>query len=255
MEGVPVFRQRVFSTTLNVMFVILFALLQFVSCDSKDRTQNANNNVILKYIYVVENVNGYGVAYTEDCHTMLYRRDSIDNYIVYYTKSDERMAKKGHEKIADNIVRIEMNSSLKSLISILSIHGGAFCKMNNSQEYDVFYFDEQMIGYSLKQPDISHNSILPENEEKENEIKQILILLNLAYEVALSINNENACGWNYIVSALEPSLEIMNYEVLTNDTIYDRKIKSQIPKILNATEGLTNHCYFLRGKLNSQNRK
>lgn len=239
------FRRKDYITDFKVIIVIIIAVVGLISCDSKGVSKNTTTQ---KYLNIVDNIDGYRVAYSDDSHTMIYKQDSLGNYIVYYAHLDDRLAKKGYERIRDEVVRIEIDSSLKTLISFFTIHGGAFCKTNNNLEYDLIIFDDSMNEYSLKRVETSLHSTMKEIKGKEDEIKEIIILLNRVYEMALSVDNYNISGWNYIVTALEPSQRIVSYDVMTNDTIYDLYVKNRIRKVAGTTEGLTKCYYMLKKK-------
>ena len=53
-------------------------------------------------------------------------------------------------------------------------------------------------------------------------------------------------GWNNIVSALEPSLNLVDYDVLKSDTVYAPIIKEHITRVVNSTEGLTQYHNLLQ---------
>lgn len=236
-------------------YLVAFLLITiFVSCHSSGKRQN-NNYTSSKYITLIDNAEGYSTAYTEDGHTMIYSKDSAGNFIVYYAKQDKDAGKYGYDRIKEKIVRVEMNLSLNSLNSILSVNGGAFCKMNNDMVYDTYYFDEQMNGKALEHLEVLYQPIPKEEIGTENNLKRIMIILNIAYNIAQLISNDNASGWNYIVSSLEPIQNMITYEVITSDAVHDERIQSRIMKIKQTVEGLTHYYLLLQEKMISQNIK
>ena len=231
---------------MNIKVFVVFVLLVtlFVSCGSRNKKERINGNAIPKYITMIENSRGgYNSAFTEDGHTVIYRSDSIGNYIVYYTKYDGNAGKYGYDRIKEKIVRVEMDSYLNGVNSFVAISGGVFCKKENNI-YSAYYFDEKMNGYNLKQIETPSESI--RKDEKGNDLKRILTLLGVAHKIAITINNSNVSGWNNIVSALEPSLNLVAYDVLKSDTVYDPIIKEHITRIVNSTEGLTQYHNLLQ---------
>ncbi len=234
---------------------LLLVMVMFATCGSKGKKQEAKTISVHKYIYIVENVEAYDVAYTEDGHTLIYRNDSVGNFIVYYAKFDDNAGKHGYDRVKEKAIRAEMDSSLKTLKSISSIYGGAFCKRNDNTGYAAFYFDEEMKGNSIDQIAIPLDDAQSEKTSKEQEIKHILSLLNVAYILAHSINDNNVSGWNNMALALEPVQDILTYDVIKNDTVYDPKIKAHISKLTNSAKGLTHFCNLLREKHISQKAK
>lgn len=232
---------------------LLLVLFMFTACGSKGKKQETKNNSVHKYISLIENVVGYNVAYTEDGHTLVYSNDSVGDFIVYYAKFDDNAGKHGYDRVKEKVVRVEIDSSLKTLKSILSIYGGAFCNRNDNMGYAAFYYDEQMKGNSINQIAIPFDDEQSEEPSKEQEAKHILSLLNVAYILAHSINDKNVSGWNNMTLALEPVQDILTYDVIKNDTVYDPIIKAHISKLTNSTEGLTRFYNLLWENYNSQN--
>ena len=230
--------------------VILFFLPLLYSCGSYGKKQNVIGNAQRKYITIVESINSYNAAYTDDGHILLYTKDSKDSYVIYYAKLDDFAGKHGYDIIKDKVVRVEMNPSLNTLISLISVYGGAFFKVENETGFKTYYFDENMNVKTIEQTIC--DSILTEKTGKHNEFKRIVALLNVAYKMALSIRDNHARDWDYIVSALEPTQKLLVYDVITSDTIYDTKIKNQILKIKNTEEGLTHFYYILLKRMNNK---
>lgn len=224
---------------LSITFVLL------ISCGLSTTKKNVQNTVSRKYITVVEKKDGFSTAYTEFGHTMIYGKDSIDNYIVYFTKFDNNAVKFNNKMIKDKIVRVELDSSLSILKNFITISGGAFCDTNEVRGYDVYFFDEKLNGKRQEQIEVPE---LLSDIDDEHKVKRIMELLNIGYNIALSINNKDADGWYKIISALEPIQELMGFDVMKNDTIYDPIVNKHISKISLTTEGLTQFNILLQKK-------
>ena len=122
--------------------------------------------------------------------------------------------------------------------------------MDSVMGYNACYFDDQMIGDSIKHIEIPQT---PQHSEttsssKELKVKQILMLLNVAYQLARKINESNVSGWNNIVSILEPSLNIFSYDIVPSDTIYDNIVIGHVSKINSAKERFSQYYSLLREK-------
>lgn len=238
---------------MNNTITLLLVLVIFAACGSKVEKQETKNISVHKYISVVENVEGYDVAFTEDGHTLIYSNDSAGDFIVFYAKFDDNAGKHGYDRVKDKVVRVEMDSSLTIMKSISSIYGGAFCSRNDNTGYAAFYYDEQMKGNSIDQIAVSLDDTQSEETSKEQEIKHILSLLNVAYILAHSISDNNVSGWNNMALALESVQDIITYDIIKNDIIFDSIIKTHISKLANSKEGLSQFCNLLREKYNRQN--
>ena len=224
----------------------------FVGC-SYGTKKPVSSIIIQKFITVVDK-NDYCVAYTEDGHTFIYEKNYANNFILYYTKFDEDAGKYGNDRIKDKIIRVEIDSTLDTLKSIMSVHGGAFCTKKDFAGYEIYCFDDQMNAKYIERVEVPIESEYSK-ERIEDEIKRIIEVLDIADKIALSINEYNVSGWNYIVSALEPSLCLPTYDVTTNDIINDTKAKNRIAKIKNTIEGLTHFNNLLFEKMNEQKGK
>ncbi|MEE1087449.1 MAG: hypothetical protein UIC63_00625 [Bacteroidaceae bacterium] len=231
-----------------LLLLITFAL--FVSCGLSTTKEECSTHNHRKYITVVDKKDGFSSAYTEYGHTMIYGKDSIDNYIVYFAKFDNNAGKYENRMIKEKIARVEFDSSLSTLKNFITISGGAFCDTNEVRGYNAFYFDEKLNGNSIEQIEEPEQSCEIDDEHK---VMRILELLNVGYNIALSINNTNSGGWYNIVSALEPIQELLSYDVIENDTIYDPIVKKHISKISITTEGLTQYKNELQEKMISKN--
>ena len=211
------------------LWIIAFLL---VSCGyNGDKTSN-NSNVIKNHITICSNMDGYETAFTEEGHVLIYKKDSASNYIVYYAKFDEKAGKFGYDRIKEKIVRAEMDSSLTTLKSLVSASGGASCEMNGDMGYSVCYYDEQMNRGELDNIITPHGFMLSDENGKENdEVTRIIVLLNVAYKIADLVNKEGCGGWLSVVFALESTLTLSTYDLVTSDTIYNPKVKERIFKI------------------------
>lgn len=230
---------------------LLLVIVMFSACGSKGKKMDTKNISVYKYIFVVENVEGYDVAYTEDGHTLIYSNDSIGDYIAYYAKIDDNAGK--FDKIKDKVVRIDVDSSLNSLRSILFFYGGIMCDRSNDMRHIVYYFDEKMNENDIEYIDTPTDPEIKESSAKDYKIKRIRYFLNVAYQLIDRINNGNAHGWYNIACALESSQDILMYEIMFNDTIYDPKVMKRISKISKTTEWFKQYHSELREKMISKN--
>lgn len=229
-------------------------LVLFVSCGSSGK-KNTYSTPVKKYITVVGNDNRNKVAYTEDGHIMIYEKDSVGNYIVYYVKFENGLGKYGLKGIEEKIIRAEVDSSLTILSSFLSVMGGSFCELDSLMGYKALYFDEKMKGDSIDLIDVSADLGMMNNNSEENVIKRLSVLLDIAYTIALAINEKNPRGWNSIVYALEPTQSLKTYEVLITNTIYDEKVKKRLPRVWGMNEELTSLNHYLREKKSEENER
>ena len=227
--------------------VYFISSLLLLSCGSSQKKTHSSIPSP-KFINIVESPDGFSSAYTEDGHTIIYETDSANNYIVYYAKFDDNAGKKGYDRVKDKAIRIETDSSMNMLTSFVSAYGGASCLIDENGECQVFYFDEQMNRNNVE----LHNNRLEEPSESigslESKIKRITYLLSVSYDIAKNVNERNIGGWNYIVSALEPSYSILNHDVMTQEAVYDPKAKKHISKLSSTTEGLTQLCLLFQEK-------
>ena len=219
--------------------IILFSFLLFLSCGSNNKKNTQNSTPSANYINVVKSPDGFNSAYTEDGHTMIYETDSANNYIVYYAKFDDNAGKKGYDRVKDKAVRVEIDSSLSTLISFVSVYGGVSCKIDDHGAYQAWFFDEQMNDYNIELYGIHLGEQPAEIGNQEAIVKRIIKLLTIAHEIAKAINNRNTGSWNYIVSALEPSQSITNYDIMIQETIYAPKVKEHISRLSSVNERLT----------------
>ena len=237
---------------MRYFFIILLLLAFFVSCGSSGKKTDGYSNVPRKYITVVNDIDGCCAAYTDDGHTLLYSNDSVGNYIVYYLKYDDNTEKYGQDWNKDHIVRVEMDSSLNMTKSIISVYGGAFCEKNSDTGYNAYYFDENIKENSIDCIDVPSCYEQLDVTGEYRIIKRIFELLNDACIIAHSIDNKSASGWYNIVSALEPTQIILNYDVIVQDTICDPVIYEHISKIEKVTERFTCYYFMLQEKMISQ---
>ena len=235
-------------TLISIVGILLLC------CACNYTGKSSTNRTAKKYINVVENENGYNVAYTEDGHTMLYTNDSAGNYSVLYVKFENGAGKYGLKGIEEKIVRAEMNATLTTLNSFATIQGGAFCKVDNIMGYNVCYFDEHLNCDSLAEimESVELNQI--EGMRVEQEVKRITELLNIAHNIAQSINKNNRSGWIKIIYALEPTQELINFDVMVISDVYDHRVQKRLPIIQNIAKELTEFNKTLREKMIIQDR-
>ena len=231
-------------------FVCFLVTIVLCSCNSSGK--KTISTPTKKHINVVENVNGYNVAYTEDGHTILYTNDSIGNYSVYYVKFENRAEKYGQKGIGEKFVRAEMDATLTTLNSFVTIHGGAFCEIDSFMGYKVCFFDEQLKGDSLENTNVTTDFTQLEEMGAEHEVKRISALLNVAFDIATIISKNNPRGWNNITYALEPTQRLLAFNVMKSNDVYDQRVQMRLPKLRNIAEELTKFYFVLQKKKNGQ---
>ena len=224
---------------MKKILVIFFSLIFIASCGSRHKKAIHGSISSPKYISVVENTDGFSSAYTEDGHTLIYKTDSNSNVVVYYAKFDDNAGKKGYDRVRDKAIRVEIDSSLNVIKSFVSLYGGALCKINSNGIYALHYFDEQMNDNNIELPEIYLHKLTVDKGNVEPKVKRIIEILTTAYNIAYNISDSNIGGWNYIVSALEPTQGITSYDIMTQETVYSPNVKEHISKLDNTTEGLT----------------
>ena len=234
-------------------FLLMLSYALFISCSCSTKNKDVQDTVNQKYITVVEKENEFCSAYTEDGSTMIYGKDSIGNYIIYFAKFDNNAGKYENRIIKEKAIRVELDSSLSILKGFVTISVGAFCDINEEGGYNVYYFDEKLNGRSLDWIGIPLNTDENADIDHEKKIKKILELLNVGYNIALSINNTNAEGWYNVVSALEPFQNLLTYDIMNNDMVYSPNVKKHISKIKMTTDGLSQFNSILLKKKNGQN--
>ena len=212
----------------------------------------SKNRPAKKYINVVENVNGYNVAYTEDGHTMLYTNDSLGNFSIFYVKFENGAGKYGLKDIEEKIIWAKTDTTLTTLNSFATVQGGAFCKVDSIMGYNVCFFDEHLNRDSLAKISVSVECTQIEEMGVEQEVKHISELLNIAYNIAQSINKKNPRGWSNIVYALEPTQDLSNFDVMVIGDVYDQRVQKRLPRIQNIAKELTDFYHSFIEKYNSQ---
>lgn len=224
---------------MKKILVIFFSLIFIASCGSRHKKAIHGSIFSPKYISVVENTDGFSSAYTEDGHTLIYKTDSNSNVVVYYAKFDDNAGKKGYDRVRDKAIRVEIDSSLNVIKSFVSVYGGALCKINCNDVYTLHYFDEQMNDKNIELPEYLLEKQAIDKRNIESKVKRLIEILTAAYNIAYNINDSNIGGWNYIVSALEPTQSIISYDIMTQETVYSPNVKEHISKLNSTTEGLT----------------
>lgn len=232
------------------MLGILFFL--FGSCSNNGRKENNYTNNAQNQITIVESVGDNNTAFTKDGSTIIYSNDSAGNYIIYYAKFDDNTGKYGYDRIKERIVQVEIDSTLNTIKSIISAYGGAFCETDDDFGYNIYCYDEMMKSHRIEHVPAICEPVSPECTGKEYEVKKIISLLNVACKIAYSIKEQNAEGWHKVVEALQPSLDIFNYEAIMCDTIYDTLAKNHIRRICSTKESLTRHYLMLLDKKNNE---
>ena len=218
--------------------ILFFSLIIIASCSSKYKKEVHSPIASPNYISVVDNTDGFSSAYTEDGHTLIYKTGSNGNIIVYYAKFDDSAGKKGYDRVRDKAIRVEIDSSLNVINSFVSVYSGALCQINNGV-YTLHFFDEQMNDNYIELPEYSIDKQPINKGNIESKVKRIIYILTNVHNVANNINKYNIGGWNNIVSALEPTLSITNYDILMQETIYSHNIIEHVSKLNSAIEGLT----------------
>lgn len=229
---------------MKKILVLSFSILFFSSCGTKHK-KNIHTAASTNYISVVENIDGSNSAYTEDGHTLIYKTDSNSNIIVYYAKFDDNAGKKGYDRVREKAIRVEIDSSLNIIKNFVSAYGGALCKINRNGIYTLHYFDEQMNVKNIELPELHLDKQATDKRSIESKVKRVIEILTTTYKIAYFINENNKGGWNYIVSALEPTQSIINYNIITQETAYAPNVRRHISKLNSTTEGLTQlHLLF-----------
>ena len=224
---------------MKKILVIFFLLIFIASCGSRQKKAVHGSISSPKYISVVENTDGFSSAYTEDGHTLIYKTDSNSNVVVYYAKFDDNAGKKGYDRVRDKVIRVEIDSSLNVIKSFVSVYGGALCKINCNNVYTLHYFDEQMNDKNIELPEYLLEKQAIDKRNIESKVKRLIEILTAAYNIAYNINDSNIGGWNYIVSALEPTQSIISNDIMTQETVYSPNVKEHVSKLNSTTEGLT----------------
>jgi len=224
---------------MKKILVIFFSLIFIASCGSRQKKAVHGSISSPKYISVVENTDGFSSSYTEDGHTLIYKTDPNSNVVVYYAKFDDNAGKKGYDRVRDKAIRIEIDSSLNVIKSFVSVYGGALCKINCNDVYTLHCFDEQMNDNNIELPEYPLEKRTIDKRNIESKVKRIIEILTAAYNIAYNINGSNIGGWNYIVSALEPTQSIISYDIMTQETVYSPNVKEHIWKLNSTTKGLT----------------
>lgn len=228
------------------LFVALICSLIICSCNTNKSKENKNTDypkTAYKYLTsVLSNTNDSVVMYTDDGHLLSYSTDSLGNYIVNYAKFDYNAG--GYETMKDKLVRVELDSSMKFIRSIVSVYGVSLCFEDNGM-YDVTFYDEQM--HQEQFEDINVRSQIDYNTDTSNISKVIIMQLLNAYDISHYIYTNKENGLYTISSALEPICFLSDYEIIEQEKVYDQKIKDRLPRFIKAAEGLTH----FRSRLNN----
>lgn len=223
------------------LFVALICSLIICSCNTNKSKENKNTDypkTAYKYLTsVLSNTNDSVVMYTDDGHLLSYSTDSLGNYIVNYAKFDYNAG--GYETMKDKLVRVELDSSMKFIRSIVSVYGVSLCFEDNGM-YDVTFYDEQM--HQEQFEDINVRGQIDYNTDTSNISKVIIMQLLNAYDISHYIYTNKENGLYSISSALEPICFLSDYEIIEQEKVYDQKIKDRLPRFIKAAEGLTHFC-------------
>lgn len=234
---------------MKIPFRVIYITLLFVSCGSLGTKKNTQNKIAQQQITVVEYKDNFRAAYTVDGHTMIYKKDSLGNYAVYYAKFEDMASEYGQYKIKEKLVRVEVDSTMTILNSILNISGGVFCNKIENKLYKIYYFDENLNSVVLEQIEVPLVLEKSVNSDDEKRVKRIIQLLYNAYELSKSINNSIHTLDNTL-SALEPVSLILTYDVVNNDKILSPKAQEHISKIYNAIGSLLKFHFYIEEKVN-----
>lgn len=237
----------------NLLICFIGTFVLCCACNSTGK--QSKDTPTKKYINVVENVDGYNVAYTEDGHTMLYANDSTGGYAVYYVKFENGAGRYGLKGIEAKTIMFQMDYSLTSLKSFVSFLCGSFCEVDSLTGYKAYFFDEQLKGDSLVNIDVPAYYTQIKGMDVEQEVRRISELLNLAYYIALSISKNNQRGWNDVVYALEPAHELHSFDVMVTSSVYDQRIQKRLPRIKNIKKELSEFYITLQENAIIQNKK
>lgn len=237
----------------NLLICFIGTFVLCCACNSTGK--QSKDTPTKKYIKVVENVDGYNVAYTEDGHTMLYANDSTGGYVVYYVKFENGAGRYGLKGIEAKTIMVQMDYNLTSLKSFVSFLCGSFCEVDSLTGYKAYFFDEQLKGDSLVNIDVPADYTQIKGMDVEQEVRRISELLNLAYYIALSISKNNQRGWNDVVYALEPAHELQSFDVMVTSSVYDQRIQKRLPRIKNIAKELSEFYIILQENAIIQNKK
>lgn len=231
--------------TFKNYLVYAFLFIVFCSCNRSNSKSNNARMPIHNYkcLEVVRNANKDStIIYSNEGHTIMYTTDSIGNYVVYYAKHEINGNSK-YDMIRDKIVRVELDSNLQYINSIVSIHGSAFC-ITKRKEPLIYCFDEQMNPFRIT------NIVIEPNEDRKKDaiVQQVVEQLNNALYIATSMNNNNINGWAYIQTALESVKQIQGSDFVEQNEILDPKTMQYNVKFIQAGNKL-NSLYFILYKI------
>lgn len=205
------------------LFYLLFSFL-LLSCYSGEKAKNQHTtNAEKKYIYtVISSDSTYSVTFTENGHTLIFKKDlkSDNGYIAYYVKFDDNAGK--YDNAKQKVVRLDLDSSLNSIKSILTVNGIAICEKDENDNYKISYYDEskkvRQINNIFIHPDLLDNAFDGKNG---NIGKRIFEMLVVAHELCLSISKDANNSWSINEYALQEALKIEEYDNIVVDNLYD----------------------------------
>ena len=231
---------------MKKILLFLNALILLLSCSYSSKKANSVSSHGKPLLTLVENHNGYHVAYTDDGHFVVYGEDSTGSVIAYYTKFAEADKNYTDNRYKEKMVRVEIDSSLVTLKSLVTIYGGAFFELSPLPGYKVIYFDEQMKSDSILSVEIPTDAGHSDDVAEFVAIKQILLQLNVAYQLAIIVNGNKASGWEDIVSLLAPSQNLLTYSIASSDSVYNPIAMERMLRISSATERFLQYAELLR---------
>lgn len=235
---------------MKKFLVLFFSLIFIASCGAKHKKEVHSSIVISDYISVVENTEGSTSAYTKDGHTLICETDSNGTFVVYYAKFDDNAGKKGYDRVRDKAIRVEIDSSLNYVKGLASVYGGVVCKIDSNGIYQLHYFDEHQKDNNMEFPEIIINKQAVDKESTVSIVERILSILPAVYDIAYKVYESNIGGWSYIASALEPTQNISNFNVLIQETVHTQKAKEHISR-LSSTKKVLTQLYLLYQKQDS----
>ena len=112
--------------------------------------------------------------------------------------------------------------------------------------FKVIYFDEQMKSDSILSVEIPADAGHSDDVAEFVAIKQILLQLNVAYQLAIIVNGNKASGWEDIVSLLAPSQNLLTYSIASSDSVYNPIAMERMLRISSATERFLQYAELLR---------
>ena len=117
--------------------------------------------------------------------------------------------------------------------------------------YDAYYFDNQLKGYSKEHIEFYLDSQQADDGGDKYNVLRIISLLNVAYQISQSINNDRPSGWDKTISALEPIQDILGCNIISNNTNVPHRVKEHVSRIIRVIEEFTYFYHVLEEKKNN----